>query len=164
MNQKHSDLIQTLDLVYIRSRFRMNLDRLYLPETWIKRLLAVAKSFSSVGVYKPSLLFLNLQDLMAATLQSMEYAYLHMRTIQWYLKHHWNHVTHALDHQICSKRIGGGQTGSTCPSECHLHYTTPTSLSLPIQAWRGGAAKAKCQGWPRHSTAPSGQRQNANST
>ena len=37
---------------------------------------------------------------MVATLQSVEYAYLHMRPIQWYLKQRWNHITHGLRHKI----------------------------------------------------------------
>ena len=37
---------------------------------------------------------------MAAKLQSVEYAHLCMRTIEWYLKRRWNHVTHGLCHKI----------------------------------------------------------------
>ena len=86
--------------MYIGARFHMNLGRLYLLEIWINRLLALVKSFSKVGVYKPVLIFLSLLGLMAATLQSVEYAHLCMRTIQWYLKCCWNHITHTLHHQI----------------------------------------------------------------
>ena len=37
---------------------------------------------------------------MAASLQSVEYANLHMHPIQWYLKSWWNHATHGLRFMI----------------------------------------------------------------
>ena len=55
---------------------------MYLLEEWIVRLLALVKSFSKVGRYKPTLLFLSLLGLMAATLQLMEYDHLQMHPIQ----------------------------------------------------------------------------------
>ena len=100
MNLKKSNLNPTLDLVYIGARFRRDLGRVYLPEKWIDRLLALVKSFSRVGQYKPALLYLSLLGLMADTLQMVEYAHLHMRFLKWFLKWHWNRVTYGLRHQI----------------------------------------------------------------
>ena len=37
---------------------------------------------------------------MEAKLQSVEYAPLHMRLIQWYLKQRWTHTTHRLRHPV----------------------------------------------------------------
>ena len=51
-----------------------------------------------------ALLFLSLLGLMAATLQSVKYAHLRMRLIQWYLKRIWNHTTHVLWHKILVNR------------------------------------------------------------
>ena len=84
MNLTKSDPTPTQDLVYI-AKFRKNLGRVYLPEDRIKGLLALVRSFSNIGQYKTAL-FLSLLGLMAATLQSVEYAHLHTRSIQWYLK------------------------------------------------------------------------------
>ena len=98
VNLKKSDLAPTQDLVYIGARFRMDLGRLYLSEEWIDRLLALVKS-SRVEVYKPALLFLSLLGLMADILQSVEYTHLRIRPM-WYLKRHWNHVTHRLCYPI----------------------------------------------------------------
>ena len=77
VNLKKSDLNLTQVLVYIRARFRTVLGRLYLLEEWIDRLLALVRSFSRVGQYKPVFLYLTLLGLMASTLQ-MEYAHLHI--------------------------------------------------------------------------------------
>ena len=96
MNLKKLDLIPTYDLVYIGTRFRTDLGKLYLLDEWIDGLLALVRSFYRVGQYKPALLFLSLLGLMAATLQSVEYAHLRMHPIQWYLKGCWNHITHGL--------------------------------------------------------------------
>ena len=79
---KKSHLNPTRDLVYIRAKFRADLCRLYLLEEWIDGLLALVRSFSRVGQYKPALLYLSLLGLMAATLQMVEYAHLHMHPIQ----------------------------------------------------------------------------------
>ena len=78
VNLKKSDLVPTQDLVYIGARFRMDLGRVYLPEDWITGLLAMVKSFSRVGQYQTALLFMGLLGLMAATLQVVEYAHLHI--------------------------------------------------------------------------------------
>ena len=78
MNLKKSELISTQDLVYIGARFWMDLDRLYLPELRIQALITCVGSFSRVGAYKPAHQFLRLLGLMAATLQSVEYAHLHL--------------------------------------------------------------------------------------
>ena len=96
VNLKKSELAPTQDLVYIGARFCMDLGRLYLPETRIQALTTCARSFSTVGAYRPAHQFLSLQGLMAATLQSLEYAHLHMRPIQWYLIQRWTHATHGL--------------------------------------------------------------------
>ena len=100
MNLKQSSLTRTQDLVYIEARFCTDLGRLYLLEDQIDGLLALVRSFSRVGQYKPALLFLSLLGLMAPTLPLMEYTHLRMRPIQWYLKHRWNDVTHELRHPI----------------------------------------------------------------
>ena len=73
---------------------------MYLPEEWIDELLAFIRSFSRVGQYKPTLFFLSLLGLIAATLQLVEYAHLRMCPIQWYLKCRWNHITHGLCYMI----------------------------------------------------------------
>ena len=86
--------------MYIEARFWTDLGRLYLAEEWIDGLLALVRFFWKVGVHKPALLFLSLLGLMAVMLQSVEYAHLCMCPIQWYLKHHWNHVTHGLHQQV----------------------------------------------------------------
>ena len=70
----------------IGAKFPTDLGRLYLLELRIQALMACVGSFSRVGAYKPAHLFLRLLGLMAATLQSVEYAHFHMRPIQWYLK------------------------------------------------------------------------------
>ena len=80
-----TDSNPTQDLVYIGARFWIDLGRVYLQEDRIEGLLALVRSFSKVGQYV-SALFLSLLGLMAATLQSVEYAHLCMRPIQWYLK------------------------------------------------------------------------------
>ena len=72
----------------------MDLGRVYFLEEWINRLLALVRSLSKVGQYKAALLFLSLLRLIAAPLQSVEYAHLHMCLFQWYLKCRWNHATH----------------------------------------------------------------------
>ena len=97
MNLKKSELAPTQDLVYIEARFRIDLGRLYLSETQIQALTACARSFS---LYRPAHQFPSLLGLMAATLQSVEYAYLHMQPIQWHLKQQWIHTTHGLQHPI----------------------------------------------------------------
>ena len=96
MNLGKSDLVPTQDLVYIGTRFMTDQGRVCLLEDWIDGLLAMVRSFSRVGQYKTALLFLGLLGLVATTLQLVEYAHLHMRPIQWYLKRRWNHVTHGL--------------------------------------------------------------------
>ena len=63
-----------------------DLGRLYLPEEWIDGLLALVRSFSMVGQYKPAFLYLSLLGFIAATFQMVEYAHLHMCPIQWFLK------------------------------------------------------------------------------
>ena len=157
MNFKKSDLVPTQDLVYIGARFRMDLSRVYLLEDWIDGLLALVRSFSKGGQYRTVLLFLGLLGLMGATLQSVEYAHLHMRPIQWYLKQRWNHITHRLWYRILVSRhlnqvLSGGWSGNTFPRVCPFLYPTPPSLSLRMLAWRDGAATADCQGRPRHSS------------
>ena len=77
LNLKKSHLNPTQDLVYIGARFRMDLGRWYLLEEWIDGLLALVRSFSRVGQYKPALQYLSLLGLMTATLQMVEYAHLH---------------------------------------------------------------------------------------
>ena len=64
----------------------------------------MVKSFSMVGHYQTALLFMGLLGLMAATLQVVEYAHLHMWPIQWYLKQRWNHVSQELSHRIMVSR------------------------------------------------------------
>ena len=66
------------DLLYIGVGFQMDLDGLYLPELRIQTLITCVGSFSRVGKYKPAHQFLRLQGLMAANLQSVEYAHLCM--------------------------------------------------------------------------------------
>ena len=102
MNLKKSELAPTQDFVYIGARFRTDLGRLYLLVIWIQAMTACVRFFSIVGAYKSAHQFLSLLGLMAAMLQSVEYAHLHMRPIQWYLKLHWNHTctTHGLCHPI----------------------------------------------------------------
>ena len=100
VNLKRSNLIPTQDLVYIGARFQTDLGRVCLPEDWIDGLLALVRSFSKVRQYKTALFFLSLLSRMAATLQSMEYAHVHMHSIQWYLKQCWNHVTNGLLYRI----------------------------------------------------------------
>ena len=96
MNLKKSSLTPTHNLVYIGARFRIDLGRLYLPEDQVDRTLALVRSFSRVGQYKPAFLFLSLLGLMAAMLPSVEYTHLCMHPIQWFLKRRWNHVTRGL--------------------------------------------------------------------
>ena len=101
VNLKKLDLApHTQDLIYIGARFCTDLGRLYILEAWIDGLLSHVKSFSRLGVYKPAFLFLSLLDLMAATLQLVEYTHLHLHPIEWYLKHCWNHIIHGLRHLI----------------------------------------------------------------
>ena len=100
VNLKKSVLTPTQDLVYIGARFWTDLGKLYLPEEWIDGLLALVRSFSRIRQYKPALLFLSLLGPIATTLQSVEYAHLHMHPIQWYLKCRWNHITHGLCYMI----------------------------------------------------------------
>ena len=104
VNLKKSDPAPTQDLVYIGSRFRTNLGRVYQQEDQIDRLLAMVTSFSKVGQYNTALLFLSLLGLMAATLQLVEYAHLHMRPIQWFLKQRCNQLTHGLRYRILVSR------------------------------------------------------------
>ena len=66
MNLKKSNLSPTQDLVYIGARFLTDLDRMYLPEEHIDGLLALARSFSRVGQYKP-VLYLSLLRLTTAS-------------------------------------------------------------------------------------------------
>ena len=70
VNLKKSDLTPTQDLVYILvgAMFQTNLGRDCLLEDHIDGLLALVRSFSKVGQYKPALLFLSLLGLMAAML------------------------------------------------------------------------------------------------
>ena len=98
VNPKKSSLTPTHDLVYvyIGARFHTDLGRLNLLEDRVDGLLAHVRFFSRLRHYKPSLLFLSLLGVMAATLSSVEYTCLRMRSIQWYMKHHWNQVTHGL--------------------------------------------------------------------
>ena len=100
MNLKKSELAPTQDLVYIGAYLRMDLDQLYLPETRIQALTACVRSFFKLGAYRPAHQFLSLLGLIATTLQSVEYAHLHMRPIQWYLKQQWTRTTHVLQHPI----------------------------------------------------------------
>ena len=81
VNLKKSKLVPTQDLVYIGARFRMDLSRLYLPHVRIQTLITCVGSFSRLGAYKPAHQFLRLQGLMAATLQSVEYAHLCKRRV-----------------------------------------------------------------------------------
>ena len=74
VNLKKLDLAPTQDVVYIGARFWMDLGRLYLPEAPLDGMLALVKSFSKVGLYKPALLFLSLLGPVAATLLSVGYA------------------------------------------------------------------------------------------
>ena len=73
---KKLDLYPTQDLVYIGARFCTDLGRLYLPDPRVQALITCSQGFSKGGVYKPSLQFLGLLGLMAATLQAVEYAHL----------------------------------------------------------------------------------------
>ena len=72
MNLKKPDLTTTQDLVYIGVRFRMDLGRVHLLEDRIEGLLA------KVGQYVSALFFLSLLGLVAAMLQLVEYAHLHI--------------------------------------------------------------------------------------
>ena len=83
MTNLKSDLYPTQD---IEARFHTNLGRLYLPDSSVQDLTICAQGFSKVGAYKPALLFLGMLGLMAETLQTEEYAHLHMHSVQWYLK------------------------------------------------------------------------------
>ena len=78
----------------------MGLWRLYLLEVWTQALTVCVRSFSKVGAYKLAHQFLSLLGLMAAMLQPVEYAHLHMHPIQWYLKQRWTHITHGLRQPI----------------------------------------------------------------
>ena len=82
----------------------MDLCRLYLPELRIQALIGCVRSFSRDGEYKPAHQFLRLLGLMAATLQSMEYAHLHLQPIQWYLKCLWTAATYGLHHPVFVNR------------------------------------------------------------
>ena len=128
MNLK-SDLTPTQNLVYIRTRFRMDLDRLYPPEERIEGLLALVRSFSKVRQYK-TVLFLSLLGLMAATYQSMEYTHLHMHPMQWFLKRCWNHVTHRLRYMILVNKDFNQVFQWWSVREWLFHYPIPPSLLL----------------------------------
>ena len=111
----------TQDMVYIGARFCVDLGRLYLLETLIQSLTACVRS-SKVGVYRPAHQFLSLLGLMVAMLQPMEYAYIHMRPIQWHLKQWGTHTTSGLQHPIFVSNdlvpallCSGGWTGITYP-------------------------------------------------
>ena len=84
MNLKKSESVPTQDLVYIGARFLTDLGRLYLLDLRIQALIACVGS-SRIGVFRPAHQFLRLLGLMVATLESVEYAHLHMRPIKWYL-------------------------------------------------------------------------------
>ena len=86
VNLKKSNLTPTQDLVCIGARFRRDRRKVYLPEDRIKGILALVRSFTKVGHYVSALFYLSFLGLMVATLQSVEYAHLRMRPIQWYLK------------------------------------------------------------------------------
>ena len=82
MNIKNSYLTPSQDLVYIGSRFHMDLGRVYLPEDRTEELIALVRSFSRVRQYVSALCFLSLLGFMASTLQLVEYAHLRMHPIQ----------------------------------------------------------------------------------
>jgi hypothetical protein len=90
LNLKKSDLVPTQDLVYIGGRFRTALGQVFLPDNRIVALVECVQSFCKIGAYRSALQFLSLLGLMAASLQVVTYAHLHMRSIQWYVKDHWN--------------------------------------------------------------------------
>ena len=75
-----------LDLVYIGARFGTDRGKVYLPEDRIEGLLALVRSLAKVRQYVSALFYLSLLCLMAATLQSVKYAHLHICPIQWYRK------------------------------------------------------------------------------
>ena len=166
MNLKKSHLNPTLDLVYIGVRFRVDLGTLYLLEERIDRLLALVRSFSRVGHYKQALLYLSLLSLMAATLQMVEYANLHMHPIQWFLKQHWNHAIHGLRRPILVTRILAHelQWWTIFHKECPFCYPVPPLPLLWMRAWRVGVDTAVCQGRRCHSSAHFGPSRNAGST
>ena len=169
MNLKKSELAQTQDLMYIGVRFQMDLGSLYLPELRIQALIAGVGSFSRVGAYKPAHQFLSLLGLMAATLQSVKYAHLHMHPIQWYLKQCWTTATHGLRHPVFVKR-NFVHALSWWLDRQHLSqgmpFTPPsTTITVTIDASiKSGAAIVLCLGQVRHCTVASGEVKNASST
>ena len=78
----------------------MDLGRLYLPETQIQALTACARSFSTVGVYRPAHNSESAGTECSHT--AVEYAHPHMRPIQWYLKQRWTHTIFVNKDLICS--------------------------------------------------------------
>ena len=89
INLKKSDLTPSQDLVYIGGRFRTDLGMVFLPQDRAAALQKAILSFSRVGALRPAQLWLQLLGLMAATISVVAHARLHMRPIQWHLKHRW---------------------------------------------------------------------------
>ena len=90
INLKKSDLTPTQNLVYIGGQFRTDLGMVFLPQDRREALIRAVKSFSRVGSLHSALQWLQVLGLMAATIAVVPHARLHMRPIQWHLKHHWN--------------------------------------------------------------------------
>ena len=123
---------------------------MYLPEDRIDGLLAMVSSFSKVGQYKTALLFLGLLGLMAATLQLVEYAHLHMCPIQWYLKRRWNPITHELRYRILVSRALDQVLQCWSVKE-HLSQGVPFSLPITTTTITTDASM-KC--WGGHCRLP----------
>ena len=166
INLMKSDLYPMQDLVYIGARFHTDLGRLYLPVSRIQDLITSARGFSRVGSYKLALLFLDLLGLMAATLQ-MEYAHLHMCSIQWYLEQWWNHVTHGLCHPILVSKdlallLSWWLDREPLPQG--MPFSSSTITIITDVTWRGGAVTGECEGWEWQCSATSRLVWNDNST
>lgn len=89
INLKKSDLTPTQDLVYLGGRLRTDLGRVFLPIDRRNALISVVRSFNRVGKYHTARVWLQVLGLMAATISTVRFARLRMRSVQFHFMRHW---------------------------------------------------------------------------
>ena len=146
INITKSDLEPSQDLVYIGGRFRTNLGRVFLPEDRREALIRAVSAFARVGVYHPVRRWMQILGLMAATIQTVEFARLSMRSVQWHLKDSWK-SRNLLDMVMVTRHV----------FEALQWWTVRQNLSLgrpfqPPKATLTVTTDASKLGWGGHSS------------
>jgi hypothetical protein len=126
INIKKSDLVPSQNLVYIGGLFRTDLGLIFLPGDRKEVLIRAVQSFARVGMLHPVRRWMMILGLMAATILSVPLARLHMREIQWHVKHNWRSSQRFTDQIMVTNHIRSALSWWTVPANL--------SQGIPFQA------------------------------